>query len=362
MDTLTETRGNMNPIDFYQHHLNQVSRSFAFCIERLQSPLRSWVSLTYLVCRILDTVEDAPWKKSSQQLAEFDRFDRWLKSPEELALAKDWQKAFPQEIAEGEKSLLRDSSRIFRDLHGFPARVRSTIQDLVGTMSAGMRYFTQRRVNGQLRLTNILEVNQYCFFVAGVVGETLTQLLSFVDNRLSAANSKMVNAYHFGLFLQKVNLLKDQRRDEGVGRFLIPSREEVWQSLNQNAKGAWEYLDSIPLEQKEYRLFCSWSLFLGLASLPFIRSVFTENESLDFAKISRQEALGLFQAVENVIDQPQELKEFYLELLQAAGLNSSSPRLNRKPVSGSFSNAEKWQEFYHGPLTQEDFVELGLLA
>ena len=49
----------MQTISFYQTHLDRVSRSFAFCIKKLESPLRQWVSLAYLLCRVLDTVEDS---------------------------------------------------------------------------------------------------------------------------------------------------------------------------------------------------------------------------------------------------------------------------------------------------------------
>ncbi len=46
--------------EFYQTHLDRVSRSFAFCIRQLPDPLRGWVGLSYLLCRILDTIEDSP--------------------------------------------------------------------------------------------------------------------------------------------------------------------------------------------------------------------------------------------------------------------------------------------------------------
>ena len=51
----------MSEIAYYQPHLDRVSRSFAFCIARLEGEMREWVSLSYLLCRLLDTVEDAPW-------------------------------------------------------------------------------------------------------------------------------------------------------------------------------------------------------------------------------------------------------------------------------------------------------------
>ena len=62
----------------YQNHLNRVSRSFAFCIERLEGDFREWVGLSYLLCRILDTVEDAPWPSRQDREQAFARFEDFL--------------------------------------------------------------------------------------------------------------------------------------------------------------------------------------------------------------------------------------------------------------------------------------------
>ncbi len=41
-------------------HLPKVSRTFALAIDGLPDPLRGEVCVAYLLCRVLDTVEDAP--------------------------------------------------------------------------------------------------------------------------------------------------------------------------------------------------------------------------------------------------------------------------------------------------------------
>src|SRR5512135_2413986 len=41
-------------------HLPKVSRTFALAIDGLPEPLRGEVCVAYLLCRVLDTVEDAP--------------------------------------------------------------------------------------------------------------------------------------------------------------------------------------------------------------------------------------------------------------------------------------------------------------
>ena len=47
--------------EFYQRHLDGVSRSFALCIPQLDQPFQERVALSYLLLRVLDTVEDAPF-------------------------------------------------------------------------------------------------------------------------------------------------------------------------------------------------------------------------------------------------------------------------------------------------------------
>src|SRR3954464_11438031 len=94
--------------DFYQSHLDRVSRSFAFCIRQLPSPLKEWVGLSYLLCRVADTIEDAPWESSLAQFEVFERFDQALLSPERLESVQAWVSLFPPGLPEGEILLLGD--------------------------------------------------------------------------------------------------------------------------------------------------------------------------------------------------------------------------------------------------------------
>src|SRR5258708_9371144 len=80
----------------------------------------------------------------------------------------------------------------------------------------------------------------------------------------------MIFAYRFGLFLEKVNILKDQAEDEEAGRFLVPDRREILASLRADAERALAYLTSLPRAERGYRTFCAWSLMLRAASLPLM--------------------------------------------------------------------------------------------
>jgi phytoene/squalene synthetase len=299
----------MSTIDFYQNHLNRVSRSFAFCIQKLESPLREWVSLSYLLCRTLDTVEDSPWENVEIRASQYSEFDSFIRKGGKKNQISQWASRFPDAIPEGETTLLLDASVLFKELHGLPAEVRASIEEVVLRMSAGMRHYSS--AGNTLRLSNLFEVNRYCYFVAGIVGELLTKLVLHyraLEQKEEAfySDDLIKNAFHFGLFLQKVNLLKDQIEDEKQGRFLVPDRELMLASLRENARGSIAYLTSIPKEEKGYRVFCAWSLFLGAASLPWIAQAF---EQKDGSKIPRAITQELLEVVEEMSQQDETLRE-----------------------------------------------------
>lgn len=348
----------MSQTEFYQSHLNRVSRSFAYCIGNLAAPLKAWVGLTYLICRVLDTVEDAPWASTGDQKNHFDRFNDFLMQPPGKADVDFWKSRFPHGIPEGEKLLLEDSHQLFSDLHHAPDSVKSIIQEMVVSMSRGMKHFadSKQHNDGVLKLSSLKEVNQYCFFVAGVVGEALARLVNHVEPRFQLARHRILDAHHFGLFLQKVNLLKDQKADAKEGREFVFDRNEIYQSMSYNAHGAWRFLTHLPVEQREFRLFCAWSLFLGLASLPWLEQF---NELEISGKLPREEAEGIFNGVEKIIDHPDQVQLLFEQLLQAAGLTALTDEqyfadraVLKKPEPLPWA-------LYHGQLEPTQAVSLG---
>lgn len=346
----------MNKADFYQGHLDRVSRSFAVCISRLEDPLRGWVGLTYLLCRVLDTVEDANWADPNLQQKTFDKFDQFINSKERVAEVVKWAENFPEALPDGEKELIKDLNVLLEDLHQSPSQIKKPIQDLIKTMSAGMRDFASQKAGGAMRLQGLKDVNRYCFFVAGIVGEALSKLLSVVDARLKITRPLMVDAHHFGLFLQKVNLLKDQTRDEEEGRFLVPSREETFLSLKENAEGAMRYIEALPIEQVAYRVFCLWSLFLGLRTLPILKThLKTQSSGQLETKIPREETLSIFKQIENTASDLITIRESFDELI-----GQVFPKANNFAVfEQNSASLEKWApRFYTGVLSSEDFKSL----
>jgi phytoene/squalene synthetase len=340
----------------FQGHLDQVSRSFAFCIRELNQPLQDWVACSYLLCRMADTIEDYQWPSVELQESAFNEFKNLLNAngPIDAQSVAAWTAQFPKAINKGERELLADAFSIFHFYWNLPTGVRDAICRNVLNMVRGMQHFTSK---GVVKLGSLKETNEYCFFVAGVIGELLTDLVAFQEvNSETSLESFIYNGFHFGLFLQKVNILKDQLSDEVEGRFLVPSRAELLASLWAHARLAFQYIEMIPRKLDDYKVFCSWSLFLGLASLPYIQRAFVERKKL---KISRIETFVFLSQVKSFVGKPAQLRELFEQKLSEV-----FPSHTQVPAIASVSELRgQWRlaKLYDGRLREEDFVRLGLV-
>jgi hypothetical protein len=169
-----------------------------------------------------------------------------------------------------------------------------------------------------LRLTDLGDVNRYCFFVAGVVGQLATELYLLYRPDFKPSPGLRKDALHFGLFLQKVNILKDQSDDQRAGRHFVPDRAALLASLRPNAEGSLRYLTSLPKDERGYRTFCGWSLFLGAASLPWLEQ---SHRPGDAARIPRAVTQELLASVEAMIQDDGELRRAFAEYAGAIPRN-----------------------------------------
>ncbi len=65
--------------------LHGVSRTFALGIELLKEPLRDEIGIAYLVCRILDTIEDSTDLPAEARVALLQRAEREIFHPDRQA-------------------------------------------------------------------------------------------------------------------------------------------------------------------------------------------------------------------------------------------------------------------------------------
>lgn len=355
---------------FYAEHLQKVSRSFAFCIEVLPEGLQENVALSYLLCRILDTIEDAPWPAESKsvQIVLFDQFIEFLDQLPDSQKIQNWQNLFKEnalvysQIKVAEIDLLLEFEVLLNDLHSLESAEYLAIKNPILDMARGMKLFSQEQMDTssvlelgyKIKIHTMLELNQYCFFVAGVVGEILTNLVSIYLKEPSYKVQNLKRAFDFGLFLQKINILKDQKQDQQEGRFFVPDRGLVYQSLLQHAQNSMEYIRGIPYQLTGFRLFCAWSFFLGLASLPFIDESFRLESQ---AKISRKETEELLAEVLGEIDSNDKLflrYQNYLKQFKKLILKSVVP----KSEPGLDTVLSELRSCYQGELEDSELKQL----
>jgi phytoene/squalene synthetase len=331
----------MRSPEFYQRHLDAVSRSFALCIPQLEPPFRDRVALSYLLLRVLDTVEDAPFPDRLVQQRLFTTFQKFLQKRPGLAEIDAFRASLPDGLSDAERALLADTEALLEDAHDLPAPARKVVLGATARMAQGMAAYARR--GHPLRLLDVEDVCRYCCFVAGLVGELLTRLWALRGDKPPS----MLSAYRFGLFLQKVNILKDQRDDEAVGRFLVPERQELLASLRGDAQGALAYLTALPREERGYRIFCAWSLMLGAAALA----------QLDGPRESRRaETAKLLARIAEIAQDDEALRRQFIALIPR--LPEPRPRMPaEKPESASW-----FVRTLAAPMSVEELIELGALS
>ncbi|MFJ1269708.1 squalene/phytoene synthase family protein [Legionella lytica] len=316
----------MQPFSFYHQHLERVSRSFSFCISQLTSPTKEWVALCYLFLRVVDSIEDANWEDRQEQNKSFAVFKSFLTEKPSNEQFIKWLASFPAQLPAEEKQLLCDLPLLLADKDKLPAPVSSALIHTMVQMMEGMQHFLHHyRVEDKILFPSLVTTNQYCFFVAGIVGKLLSQIFTYAIADFQWTTKLLNQSFHFGLFLQKVNILKDKIEDEACGRYFVAPGTNLQESMGINAQHALAYLKSIPIiVGRPYRLFCAWSLFIGLASLRWLAQ--------KGSKIKPRETYYVVNQVALLIDDNQALEKlFYSYLPKQESLENNSPSTASMP-------------------------------
>ena len=206
--------------------LIKTSRTFGVSIPLLPEPLRREVTIAYLLFRIADTFEDATGWPAPVKLAALDDFAALLTAaPSDAAgqLARSWIARPPIDHA-GYTELLEQTPFVLEQLRALDPLAQAPIVKHTLRTVDGMKGFVNRTSSaGELRLTDTEDLRDYCYAVAGIVGEMLTDLFVLRCPALRAQGSALqAEARFFGEGLQLVNILKDSASDAGQGRLYLP--------------------------------------------------------------------------------------------------------------------------------------------
>ena len=229
--------------------LLSTSRTFALAIPCLPEPPRREVGTAYLLFRIADAFEDAGRWPREDRLAALGDLGALLRDPSRARapqLARRWVAARPCD-EEGYLELLGETPGVLAELDGFtPARREIIVRHALRT-AEGMAGFVVRADDlGGLKLSSVPELKGYCYVVAGIVGELLTDLFLDVEPALEKiAPLLRTRSVAFGEGLQLVNILKDSEADARDGRVYLPDgvpRREIFGMARTDLQAAGEYV------------------------------------------------------------------------------------------------------------------------
>ena len=212
-----------NPDLAYQTEaLRGVSRTFALTIPQLPGPLRDVVGNAYLLCRITDSIEDEPGLTPPQKRQFAGRF---VDVVEGRADAEDFARELGASLSPSttasERDLVANTPTVIRITKGFGEGQRRALARCVRIMAEGMSEFQQLDTSGGLR--DLQELDRYCYVVAGVVGEMLTELFCDYSEEIGERRDDLMPlAVSFGQALQMTNILKDVWEDLRRGACWLP--------------------------------------------------------------------------------------------------------------------------------------------
>ncbi|MFA6328730.1 MAG: squalene/phytoene synthase family protein [Candidatus Micrarchaeia archaeon] len=277
----------MNDMEKCWGILPDVSRSFALCIRILPSPLNGQMMVSYLVFRVIDTIEDssAPLEAKKGMFAEFLSLLSGRKA-DDAASAACAKRMLAGLDYTYEKGLLEELPCLVRAYSSLPSGARKAIIRRARVMARGMCEFQKKPIE------TFADQDRYSYYVAGIIGHLFNDLLEFngiITRKLKRQLSRY--ARQFGLALQKVNILRDIADDVASHRYYWPkrllakyglsysdicsakNREKALAVLQEQIKDARAYIDSamqyillLPKKALQVRMFCLIPLFMAIES------------------------------------------------------------------------------------------------
>lgn len=302
--------------------LPSVSRTFAIGIRALPGPLGRAVLTAYLICRIADTVEDAPGIAPADKGALLDALLPCFDGP----AASDAYPALCQAVTAdptadpAHLALVRHADLVFAHFRTLPATTQAIVRRWVTEMAMGMKKFVFLYPDG-IRIQTVEEFREYCYYVAGTVGYLLTDLWHEHSPAIGRGQYERLRerCRAFGEALQTVNILKDVAHDARVensvyvpeqllrehgssqAALLAPEREaENRTAIERLIQLAWADLDEarrylllIPRRAVRIRLFCILPLLYAHATLRDLAGTSAMLRPGGSVKISRREVQAL---------------------------------------------------------------------
>jgi farnesyl-diphosphate farnesyltransferase len=302
----------MNPRDLrdLMTLLKGVSRSFYLSVRILKPSLRAPIGMAYLLARASDTIADTRMLPASRRVSSLHSFSEAIGNLDLSALPEfslvdvatsDISGPQPEAPSPDEIRLLRNLSQLISILAAMPTPDLEEIKRVLRVIISGQILDIERfemiegLEEGQLPcLPDPEALDDYTWRVAGIVGSFWTRICYIKGIFPADSNSgEMENlGVEFGKGLQLVNILRDLPGDLAQGRCYLPlthltaiglgpgdlSKPESFERLRPVyndwldralafLRSGWQYVLSIPPDQKLMRLACAWPVLIGLETI-----------------------------------------------------------------------------------------------
>jgi farnesyl-diphosphate farnesyltransferase len=301
-------------IDEFQAALLQgVSRTFALTIPQLPAALCRVVANAYLLCRIVDTIEDEVSLSAGQKAYFCAAFINVVNTG-------NYAHDFSVELAPllstqtipAEHTLIRVIPRVIDITHSFDAEQVQALAYCVETMANGMPIFQAQNLHDGL--ATMADMDTYCYYVAGCVGEMLAKLFCHYSSDIAQHRNELLKlSVSFGQGLQMTNILKDIWDDAERGVCWLPqdiftetgfdlktlnpehTNTEFQRGLEHlisiaqgHLHNALRYTLLIPAREVGIRNFCLWALGMAVLTLRKIKQHldFTRSEQVKITRNS----------------------------------------------------------------------------
>jgi len=271
--------------DRLQELLVATSRTFALCIPMMPGMLRDALGLGYLLLRNADTIEDAYRWPKSRRIELLESYKQLLEYPDPQTAHQ-----FAEMFDEGEDledpdhlELLQSTPYLIEQVSLLPAPYIEAIIEHVLRVIEWMQKWVDFH-DGQNRLTlfRLKQLDDYCYAVAGIVGELVTSLISLYRPTLKGTRLLVLKSLETasGRGLQLTNIIKDVFRDHQQGRYYIPQEYLPFENggsheglmpivahAYRNLCLGREYVRAVPEEELDIRKAILVPLLLAVATL-----------------------------------------------------------------------------------------------
>ena len=311
--------------------LKDVSRSFYLSMRVLPKEMREPISLGYLLARASDTLADTAELDAGLRAEMLDGFQKALLSDDdrEQWLARLAAEVTPKQQHEGEKTLLKNMAGVFSWLdslktkfsseagvENYSSPVKTTaasqhaaILTVMGHILRGQRLDIERfELRDDFKFTLDTELEEYCYLVAGCVGEFWTEIGFISMESFAKIDAARMNRWgaNYGKGLQLINILRDLPNDLKQGRCYLPgvdveNKEQIMSEAARWRLRARDYLNdgsayAVELNHRRTRMATALPGIIGEETLDLLDQA-DWSELQNGVKISRNQVyLAAWQA------------------------------------------------------------------